>query len=51
MMGTLLLVGGELQRCQGASAHLWLPGIRSQSLGRGSIDRARKVEQACDPWS
>lgn len=51
MMGASLSAGGESQRCKGSSAHLWLPGIRSQSLGRGSIDRAREVDQACDPWS
>lgn len=44
MMGASLSVGGELQRRKGSSAHLWLPGVRSQSLGRGSIDRAREVE-------
>ena len=49
-MGTSLSAGEELQRCRGTSTGLWLPGIRSQSLGHGRIEQAREVEQECDPW-
>lgn len=50
--GHISVRGGRLAKIQRHhSTHLWLPGINSQSLGHGSIDRARAVEQVCDPWS
>lgn len=46
--GCIVIGGGRVAKMQRFECTLVVAW--SQSLGRGSIDRAREVEQACDPW-